>query len=70
MAAVLVELGLFYRRRKNILIMKILFGSAGFVGVTAIFWLGFRGDVNSDQWAKWILFDYDLTAMSRSPAGK
>ncbi len=51
---VLMELGRYYRRRRH-KHQWIWFGVSGFLIVTILIWLGFRGDKNSDLWIRYLI---------------
>lgn len=50
-AFILVEIGLFYRRRKSEATFVFL-GSAGFLVVLSLIWIILRGDLNAEAWAR------------------
>lgn len=50
------ELGLYYRR-KNHRAQFVFWGMIGFFILTTLMWFVFRGDLNSDQWIRWMQGD-------------
>ncbi len=61
----LIELGFFYRRRKKILVMKMMFGLSAFFFISGLLWFVGRGDLHSDEWARWLLLDYDFGSVAK-----
>jgi len=45
------EVGIYYHRKKNN-VKYSLCGFAGFLGLSTVLWLIFRGDIHSDQWVR------------------
>lgn len=50
------ELGLYYRR-KNHRLQFMFWGLICFFIITTLMWFVFRGDLNSDRWAHWMIGD-------------
>jgi hypothetical protein len=55
LAVVFIELGIYFRRRNN-KINYFCFSIGLFLILTAMMWIGFRGDVHSDAWVKNFLY--------------
>ena len=49
-----IELSIFFRRQRNSAQYFFWIMSAFFLG-SAFLWVGFRGDLNSDQWVRSLL---------------
>ncbi len=45
-----IQVAIHFHRRKNKKAKRVFLGLAGFCGLCALLWLGFRGDRNSDLW--------------------
>jgi hypothetical protein len=51
LAAIFVQLGIYFRRRTSSLQWSC-FGMAGLLVLTALIWIVGRGDLHSDQWVR------------------
>lgn len=54
LALVIGEIGVYFRRRRDKR-QWIFFGISGTLVLVTFLWFGFRGDLRSDDWIRWIL---------------
>lgn len=57
-ALVLIQIGIFFSRRKEKKLAISFFGTAFMIIVGAGLWIYFRGDLHSDEWVKRVLMQY------------
>jgi hypothetical protein len=51
---VLMQLAIFFRRRKNPMQFTMI-GSTAILGIGVLAWFYFRGDLHSDEWVSYML---------------
>jgi hypothetical protein len=53
LAFVLGQLGLHFRRRK-FGVQYSFWGMVAILVIASIAWIGFRGDINAENWVRWV----------------
>lgn len=57
LALVLAEMGIFFRRKRH-RIQYLFWGAAGIILAGFVYWLVFRGDLNSAEWVRALSFNF------------